>query len=267
MNVLITNDGAVRVITLNRPNFRNALNPELMSELSDALAEADTDERVRVVVIAGSSHTFCAGADLSFEPDPAPDSEGRGPVGLVYRSQEHLAEMILAVHECDKPIVAAVHGAAVGGGLALALACDLRVATTTARFGAAFITVGLSSCDVGVSYFLPRLIGPTRAAEMMLTGRHVSGAEADAFGLLNRLVDDEAALLPTALELATQVAATTEYGRWMTKRGMWLGIDAPSLRHAIELENRTQVLGTFTGNMTQAAVAFMDKRDPEWKPL
>ncbi|MCB1262768.1 MAG: enoyl-CoA hydratase/isomerase family protein, partial [Acidimicrobiales bacterium] len=206
-------------------------------------------------------------ADLSFEPDPAPDSEGRGPVGLVYRSQEHLAEMILAVHECDKPIVAAVHGAAVGGGLALALACDLRVATTTARFGAAFITVGLSSCDVGVSYFLPRLIGPTRAAEMMLTGRHVSGAEADAFGLLNRLVDDEAALLPTALELATQVAATTEYGRWMTKRGMWLGIDAPSLRHAIELENRTQVLGTFTGNMTQAAVAFMDKRDPEWKPL
>ncbi|MCB1251200.1 MAG: enoyl-CoA hydratase/isomerase family protein, partial [Acidimicrobiales bacterium] len=107
----------------------------------------------------------------------------------------------------------------------------------------------------------------TRAAEMMLTGRHVSGAEADAFGLLNRLVDDEAALLPTALELATQVAATTEYGRWMTKRGMWLGIDAPSLRHAIELENRTQVLGTFTGNMTQAAVAFMDKRDPEWKPL
>ena len=260
-------DDRIAVVTLQRPERRNALSMTMVSEIKAAFASLHRDRAVDTVVLTGAGKGFCAGADLSFEPDPAPDSEGRGPVGLVYRSQEHLAEMILAVHECDKPIVAAVHGAAVGGGLALALACDLRVATTTARFGAAFITVGLSSCDVGVSYFLPRLIGPTRAAEMMLTGRHVSGAEADAFGLLNRLVDDEAALLPTALELATQVAATTEYGRWMTKRGMWLGIDAPSLRHAIELENRTQVLGTFTGNMTEAAAAFREKREPEWRPM
>jgi enoyl-CoA hydratase len=174
--------------------------------------------------------------------------------------------MILAIHECDKPVVAAVHGAAVGGGLAIALACDLRVATPAATFGSVFIRVGLSSCDVGVSYFLPRVIGPTRAAEMMLTGRHVSGEEADAFGLLNRLVEPDD-LLPTALDLARQVGANTEYGLWMTKRGMWLGLDAPSLRHAMEMENRTQVLGTFTGNMERAAAAFVEKRDPDWEPM
>ena len=142
------------------------------------------------MVIEGAGAGFCAGADLMGDGGPAPDAEGRGPVGLVYRSQEQLVEMILAIHECDKPVVAAVHGAAVGGGLAIALAADLRVATPTTRFGAAFIKVGLSSCDVGVSYFLPRVIGVTRAAELMLTGRHFSGEEADRFGMLNALADE-----------------------------------------------------------------------------
>jgi enoyl-CoA hydratase len=257
----------VAVVTLNRPERLNALSMSLVSAVKEAFASLHRDRTVDAVVLTGAGRGFCAGADLSFDGgDPAPDSEGRGPVGIVYRSQEHIAEMILAIHECDKPVVAAVHGAAVGGGLAMALACDLRVATPTAKFGSVFINIGLSSCDVGVSYFLPRIVGPTRAAELMLTGRHFSGEEADRFGMLNRLVDPDD-LLPAALDLAAAVARSTEYGRWMTQRGMWLGMDAPSLRHAIELENRTQVLGTFTGNMTEAAMAFIEKRDPDWKPL
>ena len=259
----------VAVVTLDRPDRLNALGADLVSGVIEAFRRLHRDREVGAVVLRGAGRGFCAGADLQDDGaggTGAPDTEGRGPVGFVYRWQEHLVDMILAVHECDKPVEAAVHGPAVGGGLALALACDLRVATRTARFGAAFINVGLSSCDVGVSYFLPRLVGPTAAAELMLTGRHFSGEEADRFGMLNRLVDDGEELA-AAVTLAELVAANNEYGVWMTKRGLWANLDAPSLRYALELENRTQVLGTFTGNMAEAIRAFREKRPPEWGPM
>ena len=238
----------------------------MTGELTDAFRRLHRQRDIRAVVIEGAGAGFCAGADLMGDGGPAPDADGRGPVGVVYRTQEQLVEMILAIHECDKPVVAAVHGAAVGGGLAIALAADLRVATPTTTFGAVFIKVGLSACDVGVSYFLPRVIGVTRAAELMLTGRHFSGEEADRFGMLNALVD-EGHETEAAIALADKVAANTEYGVWMTKRGLWANVDAPSIRHALELENRTQVLGTFTGNMSEAMVAFREKRDPDWSPM
>jgi enoyl-CoA hydratase len=256
----------VAVVTLNRPERLNALGPQLTGELIAVFHALHRDREVGAVVIEGAGDGFCAGADLVGDGGPAPDAEGRGPVGTVYRSQEQLVDMILAIHECDKPVVAAVHGAAVGGGLAIALACDLRVATPSTRFGAAFIKVGLSSCDVGVSYFLPRIIGATRAAEVMLTGRHFSGEEADRWGMVNALVE-EGAETDAAITLANQIAANTEYGVWMTKRGLWANLDAPSIRHALELENRTQVLGTFTGNMTEAMIAFQQKREPDWSPM
>lgn len=259
-------DDRVAVVTMNRPDRLNALSASMVGAITTAFRDLHRDRRVDAVVLRGAGRGFCAGADLSGDTDPAPDSEGRGPVARIYRSQEQLAEMILAVHECDKPVIAAVHGAAVGGGLALALACDLRVASPSATFGAVFTRIGLSACDVGVSYFLPRIIGPTRAGEVMLSGRHFSGDEADRFGMLNRLVPDDE-LLTAATDLAHQVQATSEYGIWMTKRGMWLGLDAPSLRHAIELENRTQVLGTFTGNLEEGALAFLERRAPDWKPM
>jgi len=258
-------DGIV-VITLNRPDRLNALAPTMTKSIRDAFASVHHDRDVTAVVLRGAGRGFCAGADLSGDHDPAPGAAGSGPVGIAYRTQEDLAGLILAVHECEKPVVAAVHGAAVGGGLALALACDLRVATPDARFGAVFHNIGLSGCDVGVSYFLPRIVGPTAAGELMLTGRHFTGTEAHALGMLNRLVA-EAQLVAEAVDLARMVVSNSEYGVWMTKRGMWLGIDAPSLRHAIEMENRTQVLGTFTGNTAEGIAAFIQKRDPEWKPF
>ena len=264
--LVAVDEHGVAVVTLNRPDRLNALSTEMTTAISTAFRTLHRTRDVRAVVLAGAGRGFCAGADLSGEGGPAPDSEGRGPVATVYRAQEHLSDMILAVHECDKPVIAAVHGAAVGGGLALALAADLRVATHDARFGAVFHNIGLSTCDVGVSYFLPRIVGPTAASELMLTGRIFSGAEAQGFGMLNRVVDDGDPVA-AARELAGGIVTNSEYGVWMSKRGMWLAIDAPSLRHAIELENRTQVLGTFTGNMAVGARAFLAKEQPDWKPM
>lgn len=259
-------DGGVVVLELDDPDRYNALTAAMVTELRDALGAIRADREVRVVVLAGAGRGFCSGANLAGDEELPAFARDRGPVGLVQALQEHLAELMLAIRELPQPVVAAVHGAAMGGGLALALACDLRVASDDAFFAAQFIRVGLSSCDVGTSYTLPRLVGATRAAELMLTGRRFSAEEAERFGMLNRVVPRDR-LEEEALELASAVAANSEYGVVMTKIGMWANLDAPSLRHAIQLENRTQVLGTFTGNMTEAAAAFREKRAPEWKPM
>lgn len=259
-------DPAVPLVTLDRPDRRNALSMDLVSDGIAAFRELHRDRDARVIVLTGAGDGFCAGADLKGGGGPAPDAEGRGAVGSVYRSQEHIVDFMMAIHECDKPVVAAVHGAAVGGGLALALASDLRVADTTAYFGSVFINVGLTSCDIGTSYFLPRLVGTGHAMDMMLSGRHVPAEEAERMGMLNRLVP-EGTHLDAAREYATGLARQNEYGLWLTKRGMWANVDAPSIRHAVELENRQQVLGTFTGNMTEAMQAFVERRSPNWGPM
>jgi enoyl-CoA hydratase/carnithine racemase len=185
---------------------------------------------------------------------------------MVYDMQAKLAELMLQIRELRQPVIAAVHGAAVGGGLALALASDVRVCDSTAYFGSVFIRVGLSSCDVGTSYLLPRIVGAARAAELMLTGRHFDAAEAERIGLVHRIAP-AGEHVSAALETARLIRENNEYGVWMTKNGLAANLDAPSLRHAIELENRTQVLGTFTGNMEEAMQAFRAGRAPVWKPL
>jgi enoyl-CoA hydratase len=256
----------VLLVEMDDPERYNALSPDLIGGLKAVFADLREDRQSRVVVLRGVGRGFCAGADMSGQggvPDRARD---RGPVGFVNEFQEYLAELMLAVHEARQPVIAAVHGAAVGGGLALSLACDMRVASTDAFFASHFIRVGLSSCDVGTSYWLPRIVGPTMAAELMLTGRRVPAEEALRIGLLNRVVETDS-LLDTALEMAAGITANSEYGVVMTKVGMWANLDAPSLRAAMELENRTQVLGTFTGNMTEAGEAFREKRPPEWAPM
>jgi enoyl-CoA hydratase len=261
-----TEEPEIAIVELDDPDRYNALSVGLINEVKAAFAALRVDRQVRVVIVTGAGRGFCAGANMTGDDVPLEGAQNRGPVGLVQMMQEHLAEMILAIHELPQPVIAAVHGAAVGGGFAVASACDLRVASDDAYFASHFIRVGLSSCDVGTSYFLPRIVGPTRAAELMLTGRRFTAEEAERFGYLNRVVARDQ-LLDAAKELARAVAANSEYGVYMTKIGMWANIDATSLRHAIELENRTQVLGTFTGNMTEARMAFVEKRDPQWKPM
>lgn len=255
------------VVELCDPARYNALSNTMVRELRETFAALRADRTVRVIVLTGTGRGFCAGANMAGGDDPVPpEAEDRGPVGFINVLQENLAELILAVHEAPQPVIAAVHGGAVGGGLALSLACDLRVAAGDAYFASHFIRVGLSSCDVGTSYFLPRLVGPTMAAELMLTGRRVPAEEALRIGLLNRVVP-QADLLATALDLAAMITANSEYGVVMTKVGMWANVDASSLRQAMQLENRTQVLGCFTGNMTEAGEAFREKRPPRWHPM
>jgi enoyl-CoA hydratase len=250
---------------MNRPERLNALSTELESDMIEAFTSLGEDRNCRVVILTGAGRGFCSGADLK-GGGPAPGAEGLSPLASVYRKQEHTVETMLAIRELPKPVIAAVNGPAVGGGLALSLACDVRVAAESAFFGSAFIKVGLSSCDIGTSYLLPRIVGPGRAAELMLTGRHFDAAEADRIGMLHRVVPD-GQVVDAALETAELIAENNEYGVWMTKLGLWTNLDAPSLRHAVELENRTQVLGVFAGNMAEAAQAFQEGRPPKWKPL
>lgn len=258
-------DGVLKV-TLNDPEQYNSLTPSMVQGLLDVFAEIRHSREVGAVVLTGAGRGFCGGANMTGTGGTVERAEGRGPVGFIHEYQEFLMDMVLAIHESPHPVIAAVHGAAVGGGLAVAQHCDLRVASDDAFFASHFIRVGLSSCDLGTSYWLPRLVGPTMAAELMLTGRRVPAAEAKEIGLINRVTSREE-LLPTAIALAEQILENSEFGVRMTKVGMWANLDASSLRQAMELENRTQVLGTFTGNMTEAGLAFREKRAPEWRPM
>jgi enoyl-CoA hydratase len=160
-----------------------------------------------------------------------------------------------------QPIVAAVNGPAAGGGLALALASDVRIAAESARFNVAFVKIGLSGCDIGVSWLLPRLIGVSRAWELMLTGRMVDSHEAERTGLVVRVVPD-GALMDSALETAELIAGNSPFGVQMTKEVMWSNLETGSLQAAIDLENRTQILTTFTDDMREALAAFLEKRPP-----
>ena len=253
-------------LTLNRPDQRNALSAALMESMHQQLTEVRKNRDCRVLILTGAGHSFCAGADLKDTNGGAPGTEGMSELGLVYKTQEYLAELVCSLRELPQPVISAVNGFAVGGGLALVLASDICIAQQDASFGAVFIKAGLSSCDVGTSYMLPRMIGPQRAAELMLTGRIIDSAEAQDLGLVCQCVPT-GTVLDVALEKARMIAQNNEYGVWMTKKGLWANLDAPSLRHAIEMENRTQVLGYFTGNMKEAMQAFMEKRAPKWKRL
>ena len=182
-------EGVTR-ITLNRPERLNAMNAALIAELHDALADIAADRACRVVVLTGAGRGFCAGLDLGGYGD-APGSEDLDRVGATFATQTHIAALVPRLRSLPQPVIAAVNGPAAGGGLALALASDIRIAATSARFNVAFVRLGLSGCDIGVSWLLPRLIGASRAWELMLTGRIIDADEADRIGLVLRVVPDD----------------------------------------------------------------------------
>ncbi|MGZ8763881.1 MAG: enoyl-CoA hydratase-related protein, partial [Acidimicrobiia bacterium] len=175
-----------------------------------------------------------------------------------------VAGMVPALREQPQPVIAAVNGAASGGGLALALGADVRIAATSARFNVAFVRVELSGCDVGVSWMLPRLIGASRAYELMLTGRFVASAEAERIGLVTTVVADDA-LLDAALDEADLMLANSPFGVRMTKEVMWSQLEIGSLHAGIDLENRTQILASTSGDMNEAMAAFLEKRPPRFR--
>ncbi|MBS1842835.1 MAG: enoyl-CoA hydratase/isomerase family protein [Actinobacteria bacterium] len=250
----------VKLLTLARPQKLNAMSWLMVSELRGALEAVRVDPTTRVLVLTGSGRGFCAGIDMD-----GADAVGSADGTIeVYERQERFAELAVALHELPQPVIAAVNGPAAGGGMALALACDVRLCSTAASFSVAFVRLGLSGCDVGVSYLLPRLVGLGIASELMLTGRRVDAEEAYRVGLANSLHEPEH-LLDAAADLAAQMARNAPFALQMTRQVLHQNVDAGSLRTAVELENRTQVLATRTEDMKEALAAFRARREPSYR--
>jgi enoyl-CoA hydratase len=251
----------VTLITLNRPDRRNAMNHDLLAGLYDALHDAREDRTCRVIVITGAGAGFCAGLDLA--EGVTLDTAGMGRAQAGMKVQQYIAGLIPLLRSLPQPVIAAVNGAASGGGLALALGSDIRIAAESARFNVAFIKVGLSACDIGTSWLLPRFIGASRAYELMLTGRFADAIEAERIGLVTKVVPDDE-LLDAALAEADLILANGPFGVRMTKEVMWSQLEIGSLQAGIDLENRTQVLSSFAGDMEEAMAAFLEKRTPRF---
>lgn len=264
---LETLEDNIACITLNRPQRLNAIDGSLIDGMENAAAALGTGA-FRVAILTGAGRGFCAGADLSGtgEAWTEPASPSTPAFKVNYDAQVRLANLFTRIYELDIPVIAAVNGVAVGGGLAFTLVSDIRVASEHARFGSAFIKAGFSSMDMGTSYLLPKIVGAGVARELMLTGRIIDAEEAHRIKLVHEVVPADQ-LLPAALRKAREIAENNAYGVWQNKIGLNAALDAPSLRHAIEIENRTQILSGFTNNPVEAAKAHMEKRAPQWDPL
>ena len=256
-------EASVAILRLNRPQSLNALSWRLVEELHAALDALDRDNRCRVVVLTGAGRAFCAGLDLRDQGNPGEIVAGAsGPrAGLL--AQNRMASLIPHMRRIQQPLVAAINGVAYGGGLALALGCDLRVAARSAKLCTQFIRVGVSGCDIGVSWMLPRLIGASRAHDLILSARVIDAEQAERWGVVTRVVPDGEAL-PAALALADELCEFTPFGVFATKQVMWANLDVPSLETGIQLENRNQILAGASGETEEAARAFFEKRKPRW---
>ena len=249
----------VALVTLNRPERMNSMAFDVMLPLRDALAEITYDNDVRVVVLTGAGRGFSSGADHK-TAGSVPHVEGLTRPTYALRSMEILDEVILAMRRLHQPIIAAVNGAAIGGGLCLALAADIRVAAQEAYFRAAGINNGLTASELGLSYLLPRAIGSSRAFEMMLTGRDVDAEEAARIGLVSRHVP-AGDLLPTCYEMAARIAAFSRPGTELTKRTLWTGLDASTLEGHMQAEGLGQLyVRLLTANFEEAVAARAEKR-------
>jgi enoyl-CoA hydratase len=249
----------VRQLTLNRPDELNTITAELCKALHGELVQTAADRSCRAVVITGAGRGFCAGLDLRGYGTAPGSDEPRDRLA----NQEHMSRLILQLRTLPQPVIAAVNGPAAGWGLALALGSDIRYAAPEAVFRAAFINIGVSNCDMGVSWLLPRLIGASRSHELMLTGRRVDAHEALRIGLVADVVD-QGALLERALDAASQIAALAPFGVRLTKRGMWAALEIPSEQAAIEYEDRQQIMATFSRGVPEAINAFLEKRPAEF---
>jgi enoyl-CoA hydratase/carnithine racemase len=236
-------DPGVVLLRLNRPERLNALNGELVSALSDACTAIATDDLARVVVLTGTGRGFCSGLDLRGFGAGVPE-ESASPLDR-FRFQEMMGSLPGRLRGLPQPVIAAVNGPAVGGGLALCLGADIRICASSASFGNAAIRLGLSGAEMGMSYHLPRIVGTSVAADWMLTGRTVSADEAFRCGLVSALVDDDR-LLVHALELAGQIVSHPALAVEMTKRALQVNVDSSDLGAALELENRNQVITSTT---------------------
>ncbi|KQY09495.1 enoyl-CoA hydratase [Mycobacterium sp. Root135] len=249
----------VALVTLNRPERMNSMAFDVMVPLKAALDELTNDNEIRAVVLTGAGRGFSSGADHK-SAGSVPHVDGLTRPTFALRSMEVLDDVILAIRKLHQPVIAAVNGAAIGGGLCLALACDIRVAAHGAYFRAAGINNGLTASELGLSYLLPKAIGTSRAFEAMLTGRDIDSAEADRIGLVSRSVPDDE-LLDTCFDMAERIAAFSRPGIELTKRTLWSGLEAGSLEGHMQAEGLGQLyVRLLTANFEEAVAARAQKR-------
>jgi enoyl-CoA hydratase len=259
------------VVTLNNPDAFNALAPNMTNDLVEALRAAAADRSCRSIILTGAGqNAFCAGIDVKSvaakDALAAADSDERlDPVAQGFENlHHHLSSMIRTIHTLPIPVISAVNGHAIGVGFALAAASDLRVAGNNAKFADGFIRRGISGCELGLSYFLPKLVGASLAFDWMLTGRRVEADEASRSGFIGQVVDP-ADTVDTALALGCSIAELAPMAVSMTKEVMWSNLHAASLDQALALEGRTQAMTRTTADAAEARLSFLEKRPPVFK--
>lgn len=244
----------VALLTFNRPQALNAITMGMVDELHAVLDRLEDEPDTRVLVITGAGRGFCSGFDLKTS-----STNGSLNISNQMRKQRRIADIAIRMRKIPQPIIAAVNGVAAGGGFSFALACDIRVAAASARFIASYVNIGLSACEIGSSYFLPRLVGVSRASDILYTGRDVWAEEAERIGLVSKKVGDGEAVA-AAMEIARTMIDKSPFGLSMTKEVLNQTVDAPSLEAAIYLENRTQTLAVGTDDFRETVRRFVEKR-------
>jgi enoyl-CoA hydratase len=252
----------VAKLTLSRPDRLNALSSTMVESLHDHLRDIARESDCRAVVLTGAGRGFCAGLDLGGYGDP-PGAEEVGPVHQRWMTQRHIASLVQEIRRLPQPVVAAVNGPAAGGGLALVCASDVRISSSDAVFATSFIRIGVTGCDIGTSWLLPRLVGAGRAHELMMTARRFDAAEALRIGLLADVVEPEQ-LTARVDDMLDALLQAPPLSLSLTKQGMWLALEMPSFDAAIELENRQQVLMIGTADADEARRSYVGKTAPTY---
>ena len=253
----------IAVVTLNRPARLNALTRDMVAELNSSLDTLAADSSCRAVIITGAGRGFCSGQDLEAANARNRSSEASGVIEKLYW-QEQFAGMGGRIRTMPQLVIAAVNGAAVGAGMAIAMSADVRIVAPSAKFLVAAVRIGLTAGESGISYLLPRMIGVARAFDILLTGRPVAADEAVHIGLAVRLVEPPS-LMADAIGYARSVLANSPYSVAHTKKIVWENLDASSYATAIAAENRAQILATMTRDYKEAVAAFTEKREPRFE--
>lgn len=254
----------IALVTLNRTDRMNAMAFDVMIPFRQTMEELSWDNSVRVVILTGAGDAFCSGADLE-DAGIVPRIDGLTPTSIARRALELLDDVILTMRRMHQPVIAAVNGPAIGGGFCLSLAADIRLGSPEAYFRAAGINNGLTSCELGLSYLLPRAIGSSRAFEIMLSGRDVDAAEAEHIGLVSRLVPRQD-LLDAGYELGQRIMGWSRVGTEITKRMLWSSLDASSLSAHMDHEGHGQLyVRLTTQNFEEAVRARKERRAPVFR--
>jgi enoyl-CoA hydratase/carnithine racemase len=257
----IQHDDGVDRVTLNRPENLNALDSSLIDALNTYFQGLQRNRDTRVVVLRGAGKNFCAGLDLKQAMARRAGQQEPPGVAESLDSQRRIADIVMLMRRCPQPIIALVQGAAAGGGFALALAADIRIASRSARMNCAFIKLGLGGCDIGTSYFLPRLVGVSVASELILTGRFIGAQRALAVGLVSEAVEDDG-LDAAAEPYVEAMMSASPVGLRLSKECLNMAVDAGSIEAVIAMEDRNQVLCSRSEDFSEGIRAFIEKRKP-----